>query len=400
MNLSAGYPLNLIRAGIPYDYARLQKNCRADVVIMGGGISGALVAYYLQKAGIECMVVDRRTFGLGSTCASTSLLQYEIDEPLSRLKDKIGLKNAERAYHLCEAAITEMTDLVKKIGYTDLQSCNSIYFAAGKKDTNFLQQEFAARKKSGFDVKWIEESDIKKIYGLNAPAAIVSATGAQTNAYTLTHALHQHAIASNIKLYDRTPIENITHTKSGVVLHTADGYTIRCKKLVYATGYEAVKYINRKIVNLSVTYATASEQFDKEDHFPEGNVFWNTADPYLYMRTTEDRRIIVGGRDEPYTSLKKMNGLVNQKSSLLQKDLMRKFPAVAFKKEFSWAGVFGATKDGLPFIGNYPELPNSLFALGFGGNGITFSVIAAQLIRNSLLGRPNPDAALFSFDRV
>ena len=71
------------------------------MVIMGGGISGALVAFYLQEAGIDAMVIDGRTMGLGSTCASTSLLQYEIDTSLSELKTLIGDKAATRAYQLC-----------------------------------------------------------------------------------------------------------------------------------------------------------------------------------------------------------------------------------------------------------------------------------------------------------
>jgi hypothetical protein len=106
MNLSAGYPFDLIRNGIPYDYPKLDVNKKADIVIMGGGISGALVAFYLVKAGVDCMLVDGRTIGLGSTCASTSLLQYEIDKPLSALSKQIGDKKAQRAYHLCGKAIT------------------------------------------------------------------------------------------------------------------------------------------------------------------------------------------------------------------------------------------------------------------------------------------------------
>jgi hypothetical protein len=65
----------------------------------------------------------------------------------------------------------------------------------------------------------------------------------------------------------------------------------------------------------------------------------------------------------------------------------------------AWAGTFGVSSDGLPFIGRHPGVPHTWFALGFGGNGTTFSVIAAEIIRNALLGRDDPDAALFSFER-
>ena len=75
------------------------------------------------------------------------------------------------------------------------------------------------------------------------------------------------------------------------------------------------------------------------------------------------------------------------------------FPLISFKPEFSWAGVFGSTKDGLPYIGPYKKLPNSFFALGFGGNGITFSQVAGEIIAALIKGRKNKDVDLFSFDR-
>ncbi len=72
MELTAGYPFSLIQHGLPYQYPTFLKNISSGVVIIGGGISGALSAFYLTEAGIECVLLDGRTIGLGSTCASTS----------------------------------------------------------------------------------------------------------------------------------------------------------------------------------------------------------------------------------------------------------------------------------------------------------------------------------------
>jgi len=89
MRLTGGYPFWLIRDGLLYSYAKLLQHVKIDTVLIGGGISGALTAYYLTEAGIDCILVDSRTIGLGSTCGSTSLLQYELDVPLHRLKKKV-----------------------------------------------------------------------------------------------------------------------------------------------------------------------------------------------------------------------------------------------------------------------------------------------------------------------
>jgi glycine/D-amino acid oxidase-like deaminating enzyme len=163
----------------------------------------------------------------------------------------------------------------------------------------------------------MEASELKSNYGLISPGAIVSSLAAQTNAYTLTHALLQYCIKKGMKVYDRTKIKKINIIARRNLV-TEEDHKISCKKLVYATGYESVKYINKKIVQLSSTYATASEQFTEDDFvWNESLLFWNTADPYLYTKITDDKRIIVGGRDEAFTSALKTDALIKKKSRSL-----------------------------------------------------------------------------------
>ncbi|MCW3088404.1 MAG: FAD-binding oxidoreductase, partial [Sediminibacterium sp.] len=174
-----------------------------------------------------------------------------------------------------------------------------------------------------------------------------------------------------------------------------------CRTLVHATGYETVETIGRKIVTLGSTYAVSSEQAGvKPGLARKGVLLWSTARPYLYVRTTADNRIIAGGRDESFSMAAKRDALIAGKSRQLVKDFRKLVPGTEFNPEFSWAGTFGSTPDGLPVIGRYHQLPRSLFALGFGGNGITFSVLAAEMITGIIQGAANADLSLFSFDRL
>lgn len=401
MNLKAGYPFSLIKNGLVADYPKLEKNIRTDVVIMGGGISGALAAHYLLQKNIVCVIIDARSIGLGSSCASTSLLQYEIDTPLHKLAALIGEKTAARSYWLCKEAIDKLMILADKIGFRDIQKKKSLYYAAAKKDVADLKKEFAARKKHGFSVRYLEDKEVYKNSGIHAPAAILSRDAGQTNAYMFTHALHQYNIKKGLEVYDRTTISTIKHDIKGVKLVTENGNKIQARKLIYATGYEVVKYIDKPIVKLQSTYATVSEALSLDRPFwKDEMLLWNTADPYLYMRTTPDNRILIGGRDENFYSPKKRDELIADKTRKLNNDFQKAFPHINFIPEFSWTGTFGSTKDGLPFIGRYKKLPNSYFALGFGGNGITFSLIAAEMIAQLISGKENADAHIFSFDRV
>lgn len=400
MDLIGGYPFWLIKDGLPYNYPVLERSLTTDVVIIGGGISGALMGYYLSAAGVKCVIADARSIGLGSTCASTSLLQYEIDVPLHILKDKVGLQNAVTAYKLCEAAINKIAAIDKLIGCNEFETKNSLYYAAYKKDTGYLEKEYSIRKENGFKVSYLDGQAIKNSFGFTAPAAILSATAAQINAYKFTHALHQHTIKKGVEVYDRTAVTKIEHFKRSVLLTTAGGYTIKAKTLVFANGYEAIKHIDKKIVELYGTYATISEQFNPSINFWQDEaLIWNTADPYLYMRTTKDRRIIIGGRDERFSGAIQRDKLIDNKSKLLVKDFKRLFAATPFKPEFAWAGTFATTKDGLPFIGTIPSRPNSYFSLGYGGNGITFSLIGAEIITGIITTGKNKYKDIFSFNR-
>jgi glycine/D-amino acid oxidase-like deaminating enzyme len=400
MDLKSGLPFSLIRHGLPFQYPALHESLKTDVVIIGGGISGALMGYYLIKAGVDCIVVDGRTIGLGSTCASTSLLQYEIDVSLTDLIEKIGERSAVRAYHLCREAIETLAIIAKDIGFPDFDFRNSLYFAHHQKVVPRLRKEFVTRKKHGFKVDFLENDEVTQKFCLPSPAAILSHHGAHADAYCFTHYLHQYGIKKGLSVFDRTYVQKIVRHRSNVTLRTDKGYSISARCVICATGYEVTEMIKKKIVKLQSTYATVSESLQSLPAMLQENIFWNTNDPYFYMRATKDNRIIIGGRDEKYYNPSKRDKLISKKSVGLRNDFRKLFPSVPFENEFSWAGTFGSTADGLPFIGSYPKLAHTYFALGFGGNGITFSVIAAAILTDMLTGRNNTDAPIFSFERI
>ena len=237
-------------------------------------------------------------------------------------------------------------------------------------------------------------------FGFSCPGGILSDVAAATDTYLLTHRLLQFNINKGLIVYDRTPVVSIKHNRFDVQLKTQEKFVITAKKLVYATGYEVVDLISKPIVKLTSTYAIASEASNSPIKLGKSDaLIWNTAKPYLYLRPTNDNRILVGGRDEEFFSHIKRDKLIPAKSKQLQKDFKKIFPSIPFKTEFSWAGIFGSTKDGLPYIGAYRNLRNSFFALGFGGNGITFSQVAGEIIASLLKGKKSKDANIFSFER-
>lgn len=399
MDLRSVYPYWLLDKGLIKSYPSVKQNLKADVVIIGAGISGALVSWYLRNSDFNVIMVDRRHVGMGSTAATTGLIQYEIDTPLIELQKKVGKQAAVASYSLCDQAIYDLEKICRQFPQAEFTRKPSFQYASWNRDIPVLKTEFLERKKIGIDVQLLNADQIKSKFGINKQAGLLSKNAAEINAYGLTHSLLHHAGKKNLMVYDHTNIKTIRRQGKQFNLYTGEGYRIRTRYLVMACGYESSNYIDKKINQLHTTYAIVSEPQESDRFWYKNAVIWETAIPYLYMRTTADNRILVGGKDDDFSSANKRDKALPRKAIELEHSFKKLFPHSAFKTDFKWAGLFASTKDGLPFIGSIPGKQNMYFALGFGGNGIIFSVIAAQVISDLLTGKKNKAELLFSFNR-
>ena len=401
MHLFEQHPYWLMKNGIISAFPSLDEDITTDVAVMGAGISGALVAYYLRNSGMSVTVLDRRHAGMGSTAASTAFLQYEIDTPLTKLSGYVGEQNAVQSYELCRQAIYTIGKICKALKPEfDFHIRPSLQYASYKKHLPDLYAEYALRKKFGFDIDWLEPAELQKKFGIAAPGAVLSADGGEVDAYKLTHALLAALHRRGHRVYNNTGIVHIENHRRGVTLHTDAGVKVKAKQLVIACGYESLKYIPKKIAEIHTTYALVSEPVEAQQHlWFKDSLVWETASPYMYFRRVNGDRILVGGKDDEFHHPALPTSIIKNKAILLQQAFHRRMEHIPLKADYSWAGAFAITKDGLPYIGALPGARHTCFALGFGGNGITFSVIAADIIRDQLTGKKNDHAALFRFNR-
>lgn len=400
MQLYEQLPYWLIKDGIVAQYPSLSANLRVDVVIMGAGISAALTAWHLRNAGLSVVVLDRRHVGMGSTAASTAFLQYEIDTPLTVLRTFVGEENAVKSYRLCRDAIYSIEGLCKSLKPKfDFHRVPSLQYASFGTHVTNLKKEYTLRRKYNFEIEWLERKDIANKFGFEMPAAVLSEDGGEVDAYLLTHALFRDFCRQGHQVYNNTGVQDIQHHKRGVTLQIKNGLKVEAKKLIIACGYESLKYVPKKIGDIHSTYALVSEPLPKEYFWYRKSLIWETATPYMYFRVVNENRILIGGRDDPYHHPHIAPHIISKKTAQLVAAFRKKMPHIPLKADFSWVGAFAVTRDGLPYIGCIPERPNTYFALGFGGNGITFSVIAAEIIHDMILGKKNENAAIFDFNR-
>ena len=401
MDLTSGAPFWIVNDGLLATYPRLKEDRRCDVAVIGGGITGALVAHRFIREGIQVLLVEGREIGFGSTGASTALIQYEIDRHLCQLIDQVGEAHAIRSYELCQDAVRGIEQLAMAAG----DSCGyrrkkSLYLASRSPDRRVLEEECAARRRMGIEVDFLTSKDIRDRFSFQRPAALLSQLAGQVDAFRLTHKLIAEAVRLGLEVYDRTRVSGLKRTKDGVELKTTNWCRIQARKVVFATGYETPEYLDQKIVKLTSTFALATAPGQTFDGWGEEHcLIWETARPYFYARTTADGRAIVGGADKPFATAHKQEKLIQRQTERLATQFRKLFPGIPADVDWTWGGTFGETRDGLPYIGTVPQFPHGYFALGYGGNGITFSYVAAELLLDLFLQRSNPDLEIFRFDR-
>lgn len=370
-----------------------------DVVVVGAGISGALIAEALSEAGLKTAIVDRRGPAEGSTAASTAMLQYELDTPLTLMAERIGREKAERIWRRSRQSVDALRERTERLGLAvDGATRGSIYLDGNVLDAGGLALEADARRRAGFEVELLKPAAVQDRYGIKGRHALIGFGNYSADPRRLTAAYLNVALARGARLYSPVDICDIAPTGDGVSLVSAHGPTVRARHVVMATGYEMMKGIPRKGNKIISSWSIATRPQPRAI-WPTAAMIWEAADPYLYIRTTPRGEIICGGEDEEIVDAALRDAKLPEKAATLSRKLAALLPGVDATPAYSWAGSFGDSPVGTPTIGRIPGMPNCFAAMGYGGNGITFSMMAAQMLRGLICGYGDPDADLVSFRR-
>lgn len=395
-DLRSGAPVWTQQRKPPVAHAALTSDLKTDVLVVGAGISGALVADVMSEAGFGVVVVDRRSPIAGSTSASTALLQSEIDTPLTKLSRSMGIERAQRVWRRSRLALEALRDRTRRLDIeADMQPRDALYLAGDLLDAAGLQREYRARQRAGFEVAYLDRAELLERFGVRRQAALLGFENQVADPRRLTAGHLRSAIARGASVYAPVEVDAVEERARSVVATTTTGVTVRAAWVVYATGYELARSIAAPNHSIHSTWAMATPP-QRAKLWPTQCMIWEASERYLYLRTTSDGRIIIGGEDEPFADEAHRDALTDSKIKTLQKKLQLMFPDVDTTADYHWAGSFGGSDTGTPSIGRVPGKARTLALLGFGGNGITFSMLGAQILRGIVSGEADPDEDLFA----
>jgi glycine/D-amino acid oxidase-like deaminating enzyme len=368
-----------------------------DVVIVGAGISGALMASALSDGARKVLVIDRRKPVGGSSLASTAMIQHEIDVPLSALVEKVGERKAKRVWSRSMESVAKLAERVRDAGIRcGFERKQTLFLNGDEMGWRALKAEAELRAASGFEATFLDGTVLRDNYGLDRTGAVLTNCSASANPAQMTAGFLRESIRKGAELVCGIEVTDVACNGGEVTLTLSSGTQVTASNVVFCTGYEFLKRLAHLDHEVISTWAIATKPDVKRPEWLDRFLVWEASDPYLYLRTTTDGRIVAGGEDE-----------ADEKAHLDKKKLQRKAVLIAKKVgsllgqgpvpiDYCWAGPFGITPDGLPIIGDVPGLAGVFTVMGFGGNGITFSQIASEIIAARIAGHVDPDEGLFA----
>ena len=357
----------------------LKESLTCDIAIVGAGISGAFMAQSLSRHYDRVVVLDRRAPAMGSTHASTAMLQFEIDTPLTALADQIGHPSAARAWRRSYKSTQELMRRIRNERIAcGLSERSALYLAGDELGGRGMEKEARAR------------------YGIDRTGAILSDGAAVADPVALARGLLRKARGQGARIFAPCNVEDVMATRHGVML-AAGGHFVEAKAVVFCTGYEVMKVLPDRVMKITSSWAAATAPGADYPTWLDQTLVWEAAKPYLYMRTGAGGRLIVGGEDADLDSPSYRAGTLEMKARRLAQKTRRLLPGLKPKWSHVWAGAFGESSDGLPIIDAVPDMPGCFAVMGFGGNGTIYAMIAAQLMPGLLKGKKPADSDLFRF---
>ena len=375
-------------------FPKLQNNMNADVLVVGGGVTGITTAYLLKKAGLTVVLTERERVASIDTGHTTAHLTYVTDVQLQQLVRNIGKDHAQAAWDAGAAAIDEIERIVEREGIQCDFGRVPAYLhapvgASSEKEASYLRKEADIAVTLGFDADYLNSAPY---FGL---PAVRFANQAKFHPRKYLRSLVAKVPGHGSHVFEKSAGSEFDAKQRRVKVNRN---WISFDRVVMATNNPLVGFASMTAATLFQTKLSLYTSYAFGARVPSNTLpealFWDTRDPYDYLRI--DRRggfdyIVYGGEDHKTGQKKKP-----QKAHVRLWQRLKKIIPEA-RVDHRWSGQVISTPDGLPYIGENAE--RQFIATGYCGNGITFGTVAAVMARDWSAGEKNPWSGLFAVDR-
>ena len=356
-------------------YPKLSSDKDVDVLIIGGGITGASTFYYLKNSGLKVILVDQNKIGFSTTGSSTGKLNFLQNNLIDKIRSSVGDEGAFEYIESQRYIIDEIVNIINTNNIDcDLEKINNYLYTDKDSEISKLKNLKSFLLKNGIEVKKGNKDIVKSKYMYYAE-----------DTYIFHPIKFVYGLLSNMNgIYENTSIKKIVEDNDQFICYT-EKYKIKAKKVVLASHYP---YFNIPFLfpikgSLEKSYLSASIS-------KYGSVsLISYSNPFISIRSYKDYLIYLSNSHP-------INTKVCDKKHF--DELKKKINDLDLKEEYLWSNIDIMTNDGLPYIGKIKK--NLFIGTGYNTWGLTNGVLAGKIISDSIMGINNKYSYLFDPKRI
>jgi glycine/D-amino acid oxidase-like deaminating enzyme len=385
-------------------FPRHRANELADVVVIGGGLTGCAAAHALVSAGQNVILLEAGRIGQGSAF-STGWVNDDPGLRFAELAKAVGVRRARWAFQAWRHAALDLRAQLKRLNVKcALEPALSLTTAVTPDQAATLARDYRERKAAGLDAAALNaraamlDSRVERALG-----GLRTREGATLDPYRATLGFAAAAKGKGAQIFEGSPAKTVTFTRKVADVFTAGG-KIRTKKIVVATGTPTDLYRSLKRhfwfhrVYTAVTAPMPAKI--RKALGPEGTVVRDAGVPPHVVRWMGGTQVLIAGADSPPVPERLLEKTTVQRTGELMYELSTFYPEMSGTPiAYGWSEPYARTAEGIPYIGPHRNFPFHVFAWGDSSHGVTGAYLASRIAARYCLDETDASDAAFDFNR-
>jgi glycine/D-amino acid oxidase-like deaminating enzyme len=366
----------------------------ADVVVIGGGLTGLSTAYHAARKGARVVLVEKDKVGSGASGRNGSMCTQGITIGTGEARKRFGQERARELY----GAFREAVDVVEELTHTEKIDCD--FHRAGRLGVAYKPQHFEAMKATQRDLadnfdhetQLLSRSELKSELGSDYyHGALLDPLSAALHVGKYVHGLAEAAERAGAEIHERNAATGLTRLPGGGFdVETLHG-TIRAKQVMAATDAytdKALPWFRKRLINVG-SFIIVTEPLGEaraRELIPNGRLVVDSKNIGHYLRLTPDNRLAFGGRARFAPS----NPASDVKSGdILKREMTEIFPQLAkVRVDYVWGGMVGFSWDRLPHAGEAEGAKGLYYSMGYCGHGVQMATYMGRAVAEMMDGKP------------
>jgi glycine/D-amino acid oxidase-like deaminating enzyme len=384
-------------------FSKYRGDRTADVVIVGGGLTGCACAYVCAVAGLDTVLLERERIGRGRSGRSAGLMSPEPGPSFRDISGAYGLKAARRVFEMWRRGALDGAALIRRLGIKCQLAPHEELVVAGAEDERILKREYDARRAAGLGVAWLTRTQIQARMRIDAAGGMKWSDAFALDPYRACIGLAGEASRRGTAFFEHSAVRKVRFTRK-VADVVADNGTIRTRKVIVATGTATAEFKSlQRHLDRREAYLVMTEMLPAVMRRQLGDpnvVLRDVQRPPHAIGRTHDERLIVAGGDQNETPVRMRPAVLAQRTGQLMYEVLKKYPVISgLQPEYGWEVVYGQTADGLMYIGPHRNYPHHLFALGGGATSVTGAFVAARMLVRAVQDKVEKADEVFGWTR-